>query len=175
MKPILYSIAFIMCLGCATTRNTTNDLAAIDALIAAGNFEITATWAKPLVSNELYQIASSGLLPPGSQASQISLIGNSNYVRFLDGTVTGYLSYYGTQQQAKRNSNAITFNGIPENYQVITRKQNNGKQIDFDIVNDSERFAVSIVIYPNKNTRINISSSTRSAIAYTGTIQTTAP
>ena len=73
---LLASIAlFLACSASSKTTATPEEIAAMEKMISNKQFEIQAQWAQPMATQSLNSIANSGLLPPGSTASQIDISG----------------------------------------------------------------------------------------------------
>ena len=71
------AMGILLVQGCGTvSKNTLAETKALDELVVSKRFEIESDWALPLATNSLNSIANAGLLPPGSSANRISLVGN---------------------------------------------------------------------------------------------------
>ncbi|MEM9001556.1 MAG: DUF4251 domain-containing protein [Bacteroidota bacterium] len=158
--------------GCSTTSKTAEqtDNGAIKTMVEQQSFEFIAEWANPLNTNGFNQIATIGLLPPGSMANQINLMGGSNYLRWQGDSVSAYLSYYGERQISGgyNQATAIEFEGLPENYTASYNPKKNRYEIRFDISHQVERYTVNAYLFPNKRFSMNVSSSHRQPIGYRG-------
>ncbi|UII75796.1 DUF4251 domain-containing protein [Flagellimonas sp. HMM57] len=161
-----------MLVGCASQqKNTVEEIEKLDKLIAKKSFEIRPRWARPLVSNSLNSIANAGLLPLGSTANQIDLMGTSSHFRILGDSVMAKLPYFGERQMgAAYNSTngGIQFSGIPKNLKIKKQDSGKGYKIDFQINNNTETYNVSVNLHPNLQSRINVNSSHRNMISYSG-------
>ena len=125
----------------------------------------------PLTTNSLNQISNAGLLPPGSVANRINLIGNANYLRIKGDSISAFLPYFGERQLAggyNNNNVGIQFNGIPKEYSVTKDEKKQQHNIRFNINNNTENFQVYITVFPNMTATMNINSSHRFAISYSG-------
>ena len=165
-------ISFIF-IGCSSTQKasyTEADTEALKNLVEAKSFEIESTWAVPQTTNSINSIGASGLLPPGSTANRINLIGNANHLRMEGDSVSAYLPYFGERQFSGgyATNNAIVFEGVPENYKVSKNKKNQNYKISFQINDKTESYKVTVLIYPSLNSSIRVTSSQRFPITYTG-------
>ena len=179
MKRIAFWLLILSFFGCMSTKTQTNtdvDTKALDDLIAEGSFEIRAEFAQPMANNSLLQISNAGLLPPGSTAGNISLIGNANFLQIHGDTVKAYLPFYGERRMGGSYGEirtGIEFNGLPENYEVKKGKKS-GYEISFNIKDKNSRtenYNVNIYLFPNLTSTINIRSSHRFNIRYKGNIK----
>ncbi len=161
-------------LGCGTVSKATYseaEVRALDELLGQQSFEIQSDWAFPLATGSLNSISNAGLLPPGSAANRISLIGNSNYLKILGDRVEAYLPYYGERQMGggyDRGSDAIRFEGVPKDYKVTKVAKTQGREIQFTITRSTEVFMVTVIVHPNLSTSIRVNSSQRFPIRYSG-------
>lgn len=139
------------------------------------HFEIRSDWALPLATNSLNSIANAGLLPPGSSAGQISLIGNANYVKVMGDSLSVYLPYFGERQMGggyNSDGAGIEFIGVPKKMEITKDKEKQRYDIRFEFKKDSENFMVIITLLPNLQSTININSSQRFPIRYSGSVET---
>lgn len=163
----------VMSCGSAKTMGTEAKRQRLDELVSKKSFIIESDRAMPMATNSLNSISNAGLLPPGSSASQISLIGNSNYLKIMGDSIAVYLPYFGERQMGGGYDNdgpGIKFEGIPEDMEI---NKDEGKQrydIRFKMTDDSETFNVNVTLYPNLNSMINVNSSQRFPIRYSGEV-----
>ena len=134
-------------------------------------FEIESDWAQPQVTTAFAQLGD--LLPAGSNASNISLIGNSNYLQIKDSIVNAFLPYYGERRQGGAygsGKTGIEFEGVPQDFKT-NRGKKNSYEIRFNIKDKnsrSENYTVYVQVFPNLSSSININSSHRTSISYRG-------
>jgi hypothetical protein len=161
-------------INCCTSSKTVTSkvqIKQLEELVASKSFQIDSDWAMPLMTNSMNTLSTAGLLPVGSTGSQISLIGNSNFLKVEVDTIAAYLPYYGERQMGAGysiNTNAIQFKGIPKNYEVTDDEKTQSKKINFNINNKTESFRVFITISPNLSSNITVNSSQRFSIQYRG-------
>jgi len=168
-------------IGCGTSSKTVTSkvqIKQLEDLVASKSFQIESDWAMPLMTNSMNSISNAGLLPVGSSGSQISLIGNSNFLKVEGDTIAAYLPYYGERQMGagySGNTSAIQFKGIPENYEVTDDERTQSKKISFNINNKTESFRVFMTLSPNLSSNITVNSSQRFSIRYRGYVEELLP
>ena len=156
-------------------QNKEDDAKRLQHLIESQSFLIVSNWASPNATSSTNFIANSGLLPLGSSANNISLIGNTNYVKFIGDQVIGYLPFYGERQIGggyNIRDNGISFEGIPEDLKIKEGRKGSYK-ISFRINDknkESESYNVFIKLFPNHRSNISINTSHRTGINYSGAI-----
>nr|WP_299344890.1 DUF4251 domain-containing protein [Allomuricauda sp.] len=176
MKKRLLQIGMLILLvGCSSTKNTKYTLEEkqeFDELINSKSFEFVANWARPLTTAAHNSVISSGLLLPGSTPNNIDLTGNANYFRMVGDSVYAYFPYYGERQMGAvypGTDNAIHFEGIPKNFSL--KKSEKGYKCFFTINDKTETYQINAEWYPSKTGNININSSQRFPIAYSGRVE----
>ena len=143
----------------------------LERIIDEGSYEIISDMALPMMTNGLNSLSNAGLFPPGSNAGQVNLIGNPNYVRVIGDSVSVYLPYYGERQMGGGYNNdgpGIQFDGIPTNMKVVENTDKQRYEISFQMKRTSEQFNVNMFIFPNLSTAINVNSNQRFPIRYQG-------
>lgn len=116
-------------------------------------FEIENEWAEPL------------------SGSQVNLIGNPNYIRFLGDSVKLFLPYFGVRHAGGNyggRDGGIEFEGVPEELEITEDKENKSISIEFQAEEDQEDFDFLIKFFPNGRTTTSVNSSERSTISYRG-------
>lgn len=173
---LMVSVFILFVLGCASSKNSeiaVQQTKELDALMENGSFHFIAQWARPLPSTGLNSIASSGLLPPGSNVGNIDLMGNTNYLKMSRDSVAAYFPYFGEHQIGgggyPPTDTAIQFDGIPKNLSV--EKNQKGYKVKFKIVHGTETYRINAQLFPSKKGNINIISSHRFPIAYIGDLK----
>jgi hypothetical protein len=158
------------CGGSRVTDRPQEGTTEVDKLVDQKTFRIVSDWAQPLVTNSISQISNSGLLPPGSTAGRINLLGNSNYFRMKGDSVSAYLPYYGERQAGGGygSNSAIQFKGLPRDLEILKDEKSQGYRMDFDIRDNGENYSVSVLLFPNLKSRITVNSSQRFWISYDG-------
>ncbi len=146
----------------------------LDELVSKKHFEIQSDRAMPTATASLNSISNAGLFPPGSSASQVSLIGNSNYLKIMGDSVAVYLPYFGERQMGggyNKDGPGIKFEGVPKSMEITKDKEKQRYDIRFKMKDDSETFNVNITLFPNLNSIIDLNSSQRFPIRYSGSVK----
>lgn len=168
----VFSILTGLMLSCGSSSKISDSkVKQLDDLVSSKHFEIISDRAFPLATASLNSISNAGLLPPGSSAGQISLIGNSNYLKVLGDSVAIYLPYYGERQMGGGYDNdgaGIEFEGIPTDIEITKDEGKQRYDIRFKMKDDSENFNFNITLFPNLTSMISVSSSQRFPIRYSG-------
>ncbi len=164
-------------LGCGTTHKGTmanqEEKQALETLMASGEFEINPQWARPLATSSLNAIANSGLLAQGSTTTQINLTGYAAYFRVIGDSVSAYLPYYGERHMVTgygTSNSAIQFAGVAEDFELVAATDKQGYRLNFSLANGTESYSIAAKILPGMYSTINVNSSHRLAISYTGEV-----
>ena len=165
-------ICCYLTLSCGSSKvdYTIQQLAALDHLVAGGSYSIISDYAFPLVTNSLSALQNSRVLAPGENPGRISLINNPNELVINGDLVTSKLPYFGEIQQSSGyngSNNSITFDGQYEDYKVV-KNEDNTYTIKFDAKSKSEKFDVTITLFPNLKSQMTIKGNKRFPIRYTG-------
>lgn len=174
MKTVVASLlVFSLLISCSSTKKNISDTHPIHALISSKSFEFTADWANPMVTQSMTAVANSGLIPPGSNVSRINLTGNPNFIKIVADSVSASLPYYGERQFGGGYGSAtgIEFNGIPEGYDQTFDADKGKYTISFNIKDTSDRYYVTMAIFPSKSTTVAVSLNNRNSIRYEGAIK----
>lgn len=180
MNKLVKIVGSLLIVGILISCNSTQSVVAptahseaLDALIAKKSFTIESEWMYPLVTTSLNTIANSGLVPPGNTVNGISLIGNPNFVKIYGDSISMNLPFYGERQlpgQYTPNEGGIVFKGIPDDYEIIKNEKKQRHLIKFTVKNNRESYRVTMTMFPNWTTSININSSHRTSIRYRGVV-----
>jgi len=160
--------------GCASATNKSiseTSLNELEDLVSQQSFQIEADWAYPLMTQGIVSVANSGLLLPGSNANRIDLMGNSNYFRILGDSVFVSLPYFGERQIGGRYGNSdvgIRFEGKPSVYNVVKEDRRNSYRIEMRFRDEIETLQVYLTLFPSGKANINLNSTHRSSIRYSG-------
>ena len=160
----------LLVFGCGTTQKIVAPNAELDAMVDQKSFRIDAEWVRPLVTNSLSQVASSGLLPPGNTAAQINIAGNGSYFKMEGDSVTADLPYFGERQMGGgyNNRTGIAFEGAPQDLKIVKNEEKQTYEVDFNIRKESEVYRVKIWLFHQSRATILINSSQRFSIRYDG-------
>lgn len=138
-------------------------------------FKVSSNWANPLQTTGMNALNNSGLIPPGSSASRMNLDKGSNYVIIKGSEVDIDLPYYGEIQIGggyNTKDNGIRYEGTVNDLVVKYNEKRNLYRITFRMKKDTESFDMTIELFENLTTRINVNSSHRTSITYDGSAET---
>lgn len=182
MKHLLIIILLTSLISCGSSKNFTaeqdQEYQTLKDLVRSKDFAIRSTSARPMVSGSLNRVANTGILGAGNSAGNIDISGNSNELKVQGDSVSGYFPYYGEVHSGGgymgTNHQGIEFNGIPENYKLTENDAKHSVQIEFridDKFRNNERYDVFITLFPSNRSTIQITSSNRSTIEYSGMLK----
>jgi hypothetical protein len=63
---------------------------------------------------------------------------------------------------------AIQFDGVPEDYRITYNEKRQRSVINFSMDDGTENYNVAITVWANKRVQVNVNSSFRNSIMYTG-------
>jgi hypothetical protein len=182
MKQIGYILVLTIILSCSGTKTyTEQDLqqySQLKALVESKQLQIRSNFARPMATTAFMQVANSGILGPGNSATNIDIASNSNLLKIQGDSITGYFPFFGEQRFGSSypsgNNQGIDFKGIPKDYKVTENDAKHSVTINFKI-NDqhrtNEHYNVFITVFPNKRSTIQINSTNRTSIEFSGSIQ----
>ncbi len=168
--------SFVLLLfSCGASKNapTEAELAKLEQLVNNKQIIIESDWAYPQATMAMQQVANSGLLLPGNNAANISLVGNHNFLKIEGDSVTSYLPYFGERQMQINyggTDSAIEFKGLMEGFKAEKNK-NKGYNISFNAKSNNENFQVFISISPSLKSEMALNGTGRFPIRYSGNAQ----
>lgn len=175
---LLFGVLCIL-LACASSNKATQaEIDRLQAILNNKSFEIESEWAQPQATYAMTQLANAGMLPIGSDAGNINLVGNANYFRVKGDSISAFLPYFGERQSGGgygSTSGGIEFEGLPNNYTVDAAK-NDSYVLKFSIRDKnttSENYNVIVRVFPNLSSTIFVNSSQKRSIRYRGRIVNT--
>jgi len=157
--PLMAIILLLM--GCGgsqgvITAEERQELEELTQTVKSQEFEIINQWADPQSGNN------------------ISLIGNTNYIRLEGETAEIFLPYYGVRHLGggPGSEGGIKYEGLIENYKVEERMKQQDVLVSFEGRNeDNEHLKFLITLYPNGKANTSVTSSQRSSITYRGELE----
>lgn len=172
---ILLSPLFVLLINCSAKQVVATETSdRTKELISKKRFSIDCTKAYPTPTLGLQSVANTGLLPPGNSVGLINISGNENQFKILGDSITVYLPFYGEQRMAGisygRTNNGIQFNGIPDASSFDGKDKKGNQILNFTFKNNGEQCQAKIKIFPSGHSDININSSHRTSMRYSGTI-----
>lgn len=173
----LTAFFLVLILSCSSSRqNVYSEAESQNLLERLSNdpYVIELQWARPLTTAEMSRLYGSELMPAASQSGQINIMDSANYIKKLNDTVMLYLPYFGTRQLSVNPSDsnsAIRFVGIPETYAVNFNEKKQNHSIIMKLKTRTELLNVSIQVFNKDKVQVNINSSHRTSITYSGGIK----
>ncbi|MDY7394111.1 DUF4251 domain-containing protein [Aureibaculum sp. 2210JD6-5] len=172
MKSIyIYLFIAVLVSSCATTKVV--DTTHIKEIVENQDYNIESDIAQPSATIGMSQLQNSGLLGVGNSASNINLIGNSNFLKIMGDSISSYLPYYGERHSNVGYGNddgGIEFKGKVKDYNVVWDDKKQNYHITFKARGNNELFDVRIVLYPNLKSYVTLSSPSRTNITYVGKV-----
>lgn len=170
---MLITLFLLLSHSCKSTSDTFSnaEMENLEQLVQGKNLEIESEWTWPLSRNSINQVANAGLLPIGSTAGRINLMGIPNYLRIEGDSVSAYLPYFGERHIAgnyNNNNVGIQFNGIPNNFEVAKDEKKQVYKIKFGISEKAEAYLVNVTLFPNLRSEVVVNSNQRFSITYYG-------
>lgn len=172
MKNWMYLVVTVLFInGCASKKNvyTGQEISKFKEIVKINKFEFEASSANPIGLGNVRGI--NNLLPPGSNQSNINLVGTTNYLRVKNDSIFFDLPYYGERQMggAYNSSDAgLKFEGVPKKVSSNYDEEKIKYTINYDINTPNENLNLVLVLFPNKYATLNITSSHRTSINYSG-------
>ncbi len=170
----VFPYLLLLLLGCGSTSSLEKDparIASLEKMVTEAHYEISSDWAFPLMTQGLNSLANSGLFMPGSNASRINLMGNTNYLRVMGDSVAVSLPYFGERRMGggyANNDNGINFNGIPDTYSMQWNEKKNRYEIEMEFQQRTETLQFNMIVFPTLKADINVNSTHRTSIQYSG-------
>jgi len=164
---------FFILSSCSSSKSkaTPEQLNKLTELVNEKQFEIVSDMAYPQVSSAMVSLQNSGLMLPGSNVSQINLIGNVNYLRIVGDSIYAELPYFGERQMNagyNGSDSSISIENVLQNYSIEESEKDDSYIISFDAKTQRELLRFNITIFPNLNTDIFLNGPTRTPIRFTG-------
>ena len=161
------------CGSSAKINYTGEDLSALHELVDSKKIEIISDFAYPLGSTALNSLSNAGLFPPGSTSNQVSLVGNTNFLKIKGDSIKANLPYYGERRIGggyNTSGTGIILDGLIEDLESKYNEKRQRYEIRFNTSHYTETYQITLHIFPNKKTYLNMNSTHRSTIAYRGDI-----
>ena len=182
MKQIIYIVGFIIILSCSGTKTYTEQelqqYSDLKALVQSKKLQIQSNFGRPLATAAFMQVANSGILGPGSTATNIDITSNSNRFTIDGDSISGYFPFFGEQRfggsYPGSTQQGIEFNGIPKDYSVTENDAKQTVTISFKISDkyrSTENYNVSVTLFRSKKSNIQVNSTNRTSIEYSGSWQ----
>jgi uncharacterized protein YcfL len=171
MKDLTFLILVFILVGCGSSKQmpTAEKLSALKSAVENKKIKFVATSANAIGLASVRGI--DNLMPAGSNQSNISLTGTSNYFIIDNDTIQMKLPYFGRQDIAKGyNGNDVGFqyDGDFSKYSQSFNQKKGHYTLNFSLDLRNENLYVTLYLYSNNKARLDINSSVRSAIFYAG-------
>lgn len=168
------SLFLAVCCGSSKNQTAKRSSELLDSLVVAKRFMVSVDRAQPMMTTSMQSIANAGLFPPGSAPGQLYLSGGYNILKVKGDSVEANLSYWGERQMGggynTRNS-GIEFKGLAEDWEYSKNEKKGSHQFNFQVKNEMETFQVTINLFSQMNSNIQVNSNQRFTIGYTGTVK----
>lgn len=162
-----------------SSQKHTADINTLKMLMDKDAYYIDIEVVYPLNTAATQQVANALLLSrTGNNASRIDVSGDGHFVQIKSDSVKGNLSFFGERRLSGGHygstNGGIVFNSFPKDYQKTINEKKRKLEIKFTTHQEdeiSERYEVKIEIFPNNNVNVNIASTFKTFINYTGTLR----
>lgn len=152
-------LLLVLCSACGVQKNTTKDsgdFKGIQELVRSGSFQIEHGWVNTMRGNN------------------INLIGNSNYIKFKNDSVSIYLPYFGVREAGGNyggiGDGAISYQGKPEKLKIKEFPDKNKIELNFECQKETETFQFFVTLYGSLSANTSLNSSNLEGISYRGNV-----
>ena len=156
---ILGISCFITAVSCKTTQKLSETRNAeykdLQEMVEKRNFEIVNDFANPSLGN-----------------SNINLLGNPNYIRFMKDSVEIDLPYfgYGNAGGSYGSEIGVNYKGLAKDLKITEKPSKNRILIEFKGTQENEVLDFNITLFSNQDSNTLIYFSHRSTISYRGEV-----
>ncbi|WP_299667182.1 DUF4251 domain-containing protein [uncultured Polaribacter sp.] len=170
MKIAILSL-FLVFMSCGSSKSaaTQAEIINLKQIVATKNITASFDWARPLgLMNNVTGIEN--LLPPGSTANSINLIGNPNFFRIKNDSIHMDLPYYGQQQLGGgyNSDSGVKFEGAIKKEKQLYDKEKEAYVLEYWLNAKNENYSVVLTLFANNKSSLNVNSSHRTNISYDG-------
>jgi len=181
---ILASIGLLM-MGCkggdkaAKEAQNAAAMVQLTALIDSKNYRIEIDAVHPFNTAATTQVLNQ--LAPytnGGSTSRINVQGRGHYLEVTQEKVMGSMPYFGQQLQGGgqfgKADIGVDMDGVADEYGVQLNEKKGRYKIEFrtdDSKNPGENYDVLITLFPNRRAEVQVTSSHRTNIRYTGSVE----
>lgn len=167
----------VLFMSCASSKNraTEFEINSLEKVVSSKKIEAQFDFANPLSFNNVQGIEN--LLPPGSTLGNINLMGNANYLRIKNDSVSMDLPYFGEQQMYRgfSSNGGIKFNGIPRKVKQEYNSKKAAYILKYWLNTEIESYTLILTLYASKKAVLNVNSSHITSINYNGDWQELKP
>ncbi|MUU77121.1 DUF4251 domain-containing protein [Winogradskyella endarachnes] len=163
----------------SSSKTRLDDINKLQMLMDRDAYYIDIEVVYPLNTLATQQVANALLLSrTGNNASRIDVSGDGHFVQIKSDSVKGNLSFFGERRLSGGHyggtNGGIVFNGLPKDYLKGINEKKRKLEIKFTTNQEdeiSENYEVKIEIFPNNKVNVNIASTFKSFINYSGTLR----
>lgn len=182
----LMGIAFILssflwsCKISTAAKNKTKarDMVILDSLYAQTDYKIAIDVVYPFNTAATTRVSNALLWGTGDSANRINVRGEGNFIAIRNDSVDAYLPFFGERRlnagNLGSNNTAIQFNAPLQDLSKQLNAEKRKLKLEFTADqkgNDSDRFEITLEIYPNKHVTVNITPVYRTFIRYDGRLE----
>lgn len=172
--PFLF-FAFLLVAGCGTSKKIVEPSSmsrAVDKMVTNQQFIFKAEWARPMATQAMNSIMTSGLMPPGNSVSQINIMGSGYFFTMEGDSVSANLPYFGERQMGGGygSDSGIKFQGVPRDLKIEKDEEKLRHSITFNISKQTETYRCRLDLTRNQTGTLLINSSQRFTIRYEGKV-----
>ncbi len=178
----LIFVSFSLLVGCKSSNSVAKQelilkqFSELETLINNKNYTIEITAVFPFNTNGTTQVLNSILLQTGgNNANRIDVNKEGYYIKVINDSTKADLPFFGERRIVSNyggNDSGILFDASLKNYSLNKNLKKKTLNINFDVSNNTESYAVYITAYPNKIVNITINSSHTANISYLGILTT---
>lgn len=167
MKKILILFTLIIFVGNSIIAQTKDDKKANKLALAEKEYQEMKT----LISSEPFMF--DGEWANSQSGRRINLTSNPTYLKIESKNADAYMPFFGTSQVGGYGAGgAIEFIGEVEDYTVTFNDKKQNATIKFNSKSKTtESFDVTITVFGSLSATVNINSSSRSSMSYSGKIK----
>ena len=169
-------VGFLM-IGCKSTQKIVLPNAKLDALIEKRAFRMEVNAVQPQITTALAQLNNSQLVRPGNTLSNINVRGEGYFIQMDGDSVSANLPYYGERQMGGGygSDGRIEFKETAKDLTIEKAENKNSYQVAFGVSNSEEYLRFMITIENNFSSSVQVSSSHRNRIRFTGKVEKLEP
>ncbi len=158
-------------LNCKTTT-TIAELNTLKEVAKSKNFKFVANTANPTLIAGVTGIES--LLPIGSNFANINLTDNTNFLMIKNDSLNFFMPYYGERRMGGQYSSSdggLSYEGKANQLETTFNPKKNSYVISCEVTKNQENLKLRLTLYANTSATLNVISSHRSSIDYSGNWQ----
>lgn len=153
-------------------------LETVKAILDTRAYEMEINTVYPMNTMASTQAINGVLLrQTGNSATRIDVAGDNHRIKIKDSTVEGYLPFFGETRMSTGSYNGgsggVNLDGKTKDYSLSLNAKKNIYVVKFtttDSEHNTESYNVQITAFPNKTVEVNVTSSHRTAIRYSGVL-----